>query len=289
MAASRERALPLDIVPLIFEQVDDLATLSKIVEAYPGLLEPMLERRFDKVVPSLLKDVWPEEMLCYAYAALRIEDQLPKRFCDLTTLMTYLIQGLRLENPRPDLPRNLQTVKRLVKLTETIDFFVPFSTALWLENFDRPKRMPPSPGEDSRIRRALLRFQVYTQVFPLPEATDKLNLDREWENRRDVEQYFWKSFTRVEVEECKRICVLLVNVLSNICPVQPSRPSCNQSRHPGPPLLDYVYFDSIIYPLASSYAKRVANYAFTGLNKVEPMMAITSFYFAISRIRFCLE
>ena len=44
MVVSRKQALPLAIVRLIFKHVDNLTTLSKIVEAYPGLLECMLER-----------------------------------------------------------------------------------------------------------------------------------------------------------------------------------------------------------------------------------------------------
>ena len=289
MAASRELALPLDIVPLIFEQIDDLATLSNIVEAFPGLLEPMLERRFDKLVPSLLKTVWPEEMLGYAYAALRIEDRLPKRFWDLKTLMQYLIEGLRTKDARLDLPGNLQTVKRLAKLTETIAFLVPFSTALWLENFDPAKRMPPSPSEDSRVQRALRRFQLYAQLFHQHQARVELISDIDWEYHRQAGQFFWKSFTGVEVEECKCIYVLLVNVLWNMRPIQPSKLSRKRFSQPGLPLPCSIFSDSIISIMASSYAERFADYAFTGLSKVDPMMAITSFYFAISKIRFCFE
>lgn len=69
MVVSRQQTLPLDIVPLIFEQVDDLTTLSNIVEAYPGLLECMLERQFTGLVPTLLNDAWSEETLSYAYSA----------------------------------------------------------------------------------------------------------------------------------------------------------------------------------------------------------------------------
>ena len=86
MAVFREQALPLDIVPLIFEQVDDLTTLSNIVEAYPGLLECMLERQFTTLVPTLLNDAWSEETLSYAYTLLQTEERLPDKN-ELTILM----------------------------------------------------------------------------------------------------------------------------------------------------------------------------------------------------------
>ena len=77
MAVPREQNLSRDIVPLIFEQVDDLTTLSKIVEAYPSLLEYILERPFTKLVPTLLDDVWSEETLSYAYAVLQLKSSCP--------------------------------------------------------------------------------------------------------------------------------------------------------------------------------------------------------------------
>ena len=79
MIVSRQQALPLDIVPLIFEQIDDLATLSKIVEAYPDLLEGTLQRRFTRLVPTLLNDTWSEETLSYAYTVLQVEERSPTK------------------------------------------------------------------------------------------------------------------------------------------------------------------------------------------------------------------
>ena len=93
MAVSREQALPLNIVPLIFEQVDDLTTLSKIVEAYPGLLECMLKRQFTRLVPTLLNDAWSEEALSYAYTVLHTEKRLPDK-TELITLMESLIEDI---------------------------------------------------------------------------------------------------------------------------------------------------------------------------------------------------
>ncbi len=268
MVVSRKQALPLDIVPLIFEQVGDLKTLSKIVEAYPCLLECMLQRQLTTLVPTLLHNAWSEEALSYAYTLLQTEERLPDR-TELTILMESLIEDVGSGISLPISP-SYRTAKRLADLTETIDFFVHFCTALWLADFPSAKQMPLSAGEDGRIRHALLRFQLYAQLFHQPEATDELVSDRDWEQRHHQQQYFWTRFTSVEVEECKCIYELLVNTVSCMRPIQPSQTHCVMSSQRGLPLLHCVFAGSTISPLASSYAERFADYAFTGLHKVDP-------------------
>ena len=93
MAVSREQALPLDVVPLIFEQVDNLITLSKIAEACPGFLECKLKRGFTKLVPTCLYDAWSEKTLSCAYTVLDIQKRLPDR-TELTTLMESLVEDI---------------------------------------------------------------------------------------------------------------------------------------------------------------------------------------------------
>ena len=236
MEVLREQALPLDILLLIFEQVDDLTALSNIVEAYPSFLERMLERQFTGFFPALLNNnTWSEETLSYAYTVLRIEEQLPGK-SDLTILMECLIEGIGSDVASLIVP-SVGTLRRLAGLTETIDFFVHFCPALWLAEFPLAKQMPLSAGEDLRLRRALLRFQLYTQLFHQPEATDELISDRDWEQRHHSEQYFWTRFTSVEVEECKSIYGLLVNIICYMRPIQPSQTLRDKSSQRGLPLL----------------------------------------------------
>ena len=268
MVVSQKQALPLDIVPLIFEQVDDLATLSKIVQAYPHLLECTLERHFTKLVPNLLNDAWSEETLSYAYTLLQTEERVPTK-TELTTLMESLIEDIG-SGIAPSISPSYQTARRLADLTETIDFFVQFCTARWLADFRLAKQMSLSAGEDRRIRRALLRFQLYAQLFHQPEATDELVSDRDWEQRLHQQQYFWTRFTSVEVEECKCIYGLLVHIISYMRPIQPTETHCDESSQRGLPLLQCVFAGSTISPLASSYAERFADYAFTGLDELDP-------------------
>ena len=220
MLVSRERALPLEVVLLIFEQIDDLTTLSNIVELYPRFLNPILERQFTRLIPTLLNDAWSGETLSYAYPVLHIEERLPDK-SSLTILMESLIEGIG-----PDITSlispTLGTLKRLAGLTEAIDLFVHFCTKLWLAGFLLAKSMPLSAGEDLRIRRALLRFQLYAQLFHRPEPTDEIVSDRDWEQRPHHQQYFWTRVTSVEVEECKCIYGLLIHIISYIRPIKPT-------------------------------------------------------------------
>ena len=74
-------------------------------------------------------------------------------------------------------------MRRLASLVETIDFFLYFLKAIYLSCFLREKRAPLSPGEELRVRRALLRFQFYTQLVHQPEVTDEIISNRDWEQR----------------------------------------------------------------------------------------------------------
>lgn len=228
----------------------------------------MLERQFTRLVPTLLNDAWSEETLSYAYTLLQTEERQPDK-TELTFLMENLIENVG-TGIAPPISPSYQIVRRLADLTETIDFFVHFCTALWLAEFPLAKHMPLSADEDQRIRRALLRFQLYAQLFHQPEATDELVSDRDWEQRHHQQQYLWTRFTSVEVGECKCIYRLLVSIVSYMRPIQPSQTHCDKSSQRGLPLLHCVFAGSTISPLASSYAGRFANYAFTRMDKLDP-------------------
>ena len=72
-----------------------------------------------------------------------------------------------------------------------------------------------SVGEDSRIRRALLHFQFYAQLFHQLEATDELVYDRDWEQRHHQEQYFWTRFTSVGREVWTHIMRPIQSILKS--------------------------------------------------------------------------
>ena len=188
----------------------------------------------------------------------------------LVRLMTDLVEDLEPKFSTFALPPQLENMNRVATLTTVIDFFVHLCNSLYPREFLRAQTMPLSLGEDLRIRRALLRFHLYAQLFHQPESTDELVSDRDWEQRHQQQQYFWTKFTTVEVEECKCIYALLVDALSYMRPFQSSTPCFTKSSQRGLPLLDSIFFNSGVTPLASSYAERLVDYAFTGLDKMDP-------------------
>ena len=159
-------------------------------------------------MPILINDAWSEETLSYAYTVLQREERLPDKL-ELTILTEDLIENLGSGIVSLMSPSYLAAI-RLAGLTEIVDFFVHFGTALWLANFPLAKHMPLSAGEDLRIRRALLYFQLYAQLFHQAETAS----DRDWEQRHHQEQCSWTRYTSVEVEECKCIYGLLVDIVS---------------------------------------------------------------------------
>ena len=270
MAATRQTLLPLDVVLMISERSDHLGTLSNIIEVCPSLLTAGLLRPFDSLISKVLGSGWPEELCSYALAVLQGESRPPTTMEDLKVLMDDLIEDLGPWTALPSLPRTHLTLKRLVDLTEAIDFFVYFCATMHMTAFPVSKELPLSTGEEYRIRRALLRLQLYAQVFHQTEATDELVSDRDWEQRPHQQQYFWTRFTRMEVEECKCIYELLATMLSELRPIRSSTVCHNKSHQRGLPLLYSVFSGTDITPLAASYTERFVGYAFTGFEKVDP-------------------
>jgi hypothetical protein len=234
----------------------------------------MLEQHFDTLVFGAS---WPEELRQYVYTILLSETKTPISVQELKVLMADQLEG---SGPRlfpPALPRTHRILKRLAYLTDTIDFFVHLCATTYLMHFPPERQMSLSPGEEMRIRRALLRFQLYTQLFHQAEATDEIVSDRDWEQRHLMEQHFWTRFESVEAEECKRIYSLLYYSLIHQRPILPSTSETSKSQCPpikstrrGLPLLKLVFSGAPLSPLTSSYAQRFIEYAFTGLEKVDP-------------------
>ena len=272
MSQSMGSYLPNEILLHIFEQVDDLQTVSRLARSFPDLLGTVLENRFHDLIPSLFPTSWTTELREYAYAAVLAEI---RGWVDPRDLLLDLLEEVSPETLLIGLPPTVEIVHKLACVTDAVEFFTVFCSTLFLSNFPSNRKTLLSQGEAFRIRRALLRFQLYTQFFHQPRATDVLVSDRDWEARPRSEEYFWTRFTSVEAEECKCVYVLLVNALTRTRPIQhlndPSFPS-QVSRQRGLPLLQPVFCGAPkdISPLAASYAERLVDYAGTGLEKVDP-------------------
>jgi len=92
-----------------------------------------------------------------------------------------------------------------------------------------------------------------------------------------MKQHFKPRFESVKAEECKRIYSLLYYSLGHLSLILPSISEITTSecflvkpKRRGLPLLRLVLSGAPLSPLASSYAQRFIEHAFTGLEKVCP-------------------
>ena len=200
-------------------------------------------------------------------------------------MMTTLME----KSDAPDLllrlPWTWQILRKLLVLVESVEFFLHFCAALFTRALSPQCREALTLTEDEafRIRRALLRFQLYAQIFHQPEATDMVISDRDWECRAESQQYFFTRFECVEAEEIKCIYSSIYHALSHLEPRWPlscsneTQGSTNdsppgaayKSQLRGLPLLQEV-FSRKPSQLAASYAACLVAYAFHGFEEVDP-------------------
>ena len=154
-AAVETLTVPPDLILAVFEQTQDASTLNQMSEAYPTLLRPYLEERFDTVT---LGSSWIEELCLYVYTVLLTERETPTNVDDLKTLMVNQLEGWGFKSIPSTLSRTLQTLRKIVFLISTVDFSVHFCAIMYLMHFPLEKQTPLSSDKDLRIRRALLRF-----------------------------------------------------------------------------------------------------------------------------------
>ena len=124
------------------------------------------------------------------------------------------------------------SITYMESLINTVEFFTEFCVLLFarshgapynppgaisqvLSSRPRPEKhrllqtcLPLSMWNKHRIRRALLRFQLYCELFHQPgDSTDR---DDDWEDRIPEQEFFWLRYEWWEIEEVKCIYQLLL-------------------------------------------------------------------------------
>ena len=253
---------------MIIGQVNGLATLNSLIEAFPFRLMPLFQVHFLNIVPVKFAITWPEEFRQYAYMILLLQRRPTMRIQEVQSFITDQLEGLAPRKWPVGLPKPLGTLTRIVSLMKTIDFFFSFFTAFFLSRFPEEKRVALSAGEDLRLRRALLRFQLYTQIFHQPGITEEVSPDRDWEDRPSSQYSFWTRFAESEAEECKCIYVSLTRSTESILPLvsmTKSAPSAARGLH----LLQNILIGAPLTPLEVSYTRSFVEHARRGLEPLE--------------------
>ena len=183
------------------------------------------------------------------------------------------------------------TVAYVSNIMDSMEFFVEFCPLIWAQAHGLPSAtlgakkdnpsftpLPLSMWNDKfRLCRALLRFQLYCELFHQPgDSSDSIS---DWEERIPEQEHFWLRYKWWEVEEVKCICQVLVFCLESFDPLPGhatsyigSSPQLNNLQQRGLPQLRNFLDDSTTQrtTFGESYVRRFLARAFHGFKTVDP-------------------
>ena len=133
--------------------------------------------------------------------------------------------------------------------------------------------LPLSMWDKHRIRRALLRFQLYCELFHQPG--NSLDNEGDWEERVSEQELFWLRYEWWEVEEVKCIYQLLVFSLALDYPRENSGSETQNSlegslQERGLPQLRHFLDGTNTTLLGENYLRKFLSRAFYGFSKADP-------------------
>ena len=282
MAKPLVEKLPVELQIMVMEHLDPIS-LCNLLEAMPSTMPPAYLSRFEPITKSILQTCWPEEELSqYLYAIILAKHRGRSDFFALKSFLNFHFHGTHPRRLVEDFPRSLESLRDICHLFDAVEFFVGFCTEFFL--VDMPTAMqqrPLSTGEQFRLRRALLRFHLYCQLFHQPGGdVDGFSSDRDWERRHMAQFLFWTQLERVEIEECKCIYLLLYAYLRELGPLNVAEEWANLGVHDdsswrqmrGLPILRRIIEGGEAPSSAFnvSYAQSFQIYAFSGLDELDP-------------------
>ena len=201
---------------------------------------------------------------------------------------------------RPSTNLSESSQSYMLSIMEATDFFTEFSVLMFAKGhglprchhpkirhliFGRPEKekrklqstvLPLSMCNKQRIRRALLRFQLYCELFHQPG--DSLDRVDDWEERLPEQEYFWMRYEWWEVEGVKCIYQIIVLSLEN-SDLGLSRDTYNsrteelQEGHlqeRGLPQLRHFLDGTQTTLFGESYRSRFLSRAFHGFSRADP-------------------
>lgn len=230
----------------------------------------------------------------YAIAAARQEPCTSSDNLDI-----FLDRHLEQEDTGPPLnilPVSFSYMKDIVGAMEFFTEFcvllfakghgAPYTPPLGISNllYGRPKEeqrklletcLPLSMWDKHRIRRALLRFQLYCELFHQPGESLASDNKDDWEGRLSEQELFWLRYEWWEVEEVKCIYQLLVFSLALDCPRENSGSGIQDSlegrlQKRGLPQLRHFLDRSNTTLFGERYLHKFLSRAFHGFSKVDP-------------------
>jgi hypothetical protein len=231
----------------------------------------------------------------YAIAAARQEPCIGSE-----NLEIFLNRHLEQENTSPPLNILPVSFSYMKDIAEAMEFFftefcvllfakghgAPYTPPLGISNllYGRPKEeqrklletyLPLSMWDKHRIRRALLRFQLYCELFHQPGEPSALDNEDDWEGRLSEQELFWLRYEWWEVEEVKCIYQLLVFSLALDCPRETSGSGIQDSfegrlQERGLPQLRHFLDGTNRTLFGERYLRKFLSRAFYRFSKADP-------------------
>lgn len=207
--------LPSDLHLMVLEQLDHPRTLENIILAYPRSLTGLLCRYFERILSTILRNLrFPEELSGCIFAIILAKNFPPQRSNDLKLFWRYHFEGNVPRSMHPILIQSpFDILTDMTTLMDTIDFFTNYYATV----FAIGRTHAPLLGLG--LQRALLRFQLCSQIFHQSGASLKPVLYWSCGAPSSSEYYFWSRFERVEVDDMTCVYLHLVRDLrkTNLC------------------------------------------------------------------------
>jgi hypothetical protein len=239
-----------------------------------------------------------EELQQYLYAIMSARTVGPLNTAELKLFLDDHFEKSNKSVAPSTMPRCQDAHNYISKTLEAVDFFVEFCILIFAKAYGAPSA-PYSPieriilgrpaeeqarllstslplsmwSDKRRIRRALLRFQLYCELFHQPGDCSESVSD--WEERLQEQEVFWLHYEWWEVEEVKCIYQVIVFCLENASAGGSSHSSevlRDDGQQRGLTQLRYFLDDSIARPNAfgEGYLRRFLTRPFHGFQEADP-------------------
>lgn len=188
--------LPFDIQIMIMTTLGDLRSLRSLVIAVP-CMQTILSTSFCTITTSALPVSFRQrDILAPLYACMAAHRRSAMQNNDLKAfLIAFFGDVSRPITLPPGIPGDIPSINYIISLHQTIEDLLPFT---WPEvlGIPTPWTLTSEPIYFG-ARRALLRIQLYTELFH-----KRLNDIKRWRPRQPDVQFFWGRFSAYDNHRC---------------------------------------------------------------------------------------
>ncbi|MCJ1343714.1 hypothetical protein MMC31_001910 [Peltigera leucophlebia] len=152
--------LPLEIQLLIFENLDEVFTLQKLMTAFPSITPVVYDTHFDRIIYSILSNSLSQEPLNHIYALVAAQNNFSSLVHDIEPFWKAHFCKDETTSLPPQLPRSPATLSYIIRVMDATNFFAAYIRYKHrrLYNFTPNHSIVP-------YQRALLRFQLFCEIF----------------------------------------------------------------------------------------------------------------------------